>query len=243
MKYYNLFTKKTLYFTIGFLKSNLYLNDDIGINISEHIRKTDKNTIIETVNFRTKGLRGMVSLPTDNNPSIILLNKNRNDAEQNYDCAHEFMHIVFDNTKQKSIYHCYDTVQDYQNKFLEWRANEGAAELLVPYKVLLPMLKEYVKNNPTLHEFNNYKRDLAKTFFVPERVIHYRIENLKFEINQFLNGTPLNEIEIMSFAEQRNKNISQMSLNTLSSNSGLFGNFNLKELPNGKWILKKDECI
>ena len=48
-----------------------------------------------------------------------------------------------------------------------------------------------------------------------ETVIKYRFESLKYEINQYLNGTPLNEIEILSLNKQRVKGINIKSLNDI----------------------------
>ena len=45
-----------------------------------------------------------------------------------------------------------------------------------------------------------------------------RIKSLKYEIFQYLNGIPLNEIKIMSDREQKNRNIHVKSLIDVEEN-------------------------
>lgn len=44
-----------------------------------------------------------------------------------------------------------------------------------------------------------------------------RIENLKYETFQYLNGTPLSDIEILSNSQQRKRNITVKSLNDIEN--------------------------
>lgn len=54
-------------------------------------------------------------------------------------------------------------------------------------------------------------------FHVPEAVINYRIENLKYETEQYLSGVPLDKLEILSAKKQCERNIQVQSLNDISN--------------------------
>ena len=72
---------------------------------------------------------------------------------------------------------------------------------------------------PLLDNYSNidfFKREMAEIFNVPEAVIKYRIENLKYETTQYLSGIPLDEIEILSAKKQEERNIYTISLNQIS---------------------------
>lgn len=58
---------------------------------------------------------------------------------------------------------------------------------------------------------------MADTFHVPEAVINYRIENLKYETEQYLSGVPLDKLEILSAKKQCERNIQVQSLNDISN--------------------------
>ncbi len=57
---------------------------------------------------------------------------------------------------------------------------------------------------------------MAQIFHVPDAVIKYRLENLKYEIFQYLNGVKLDDIEILSLHQQKQRGIKVDSLNTVS---------------------------
>ena len=62
------------------------------------------------------------------------------------------------------------------------------------------------------------KSTLRDVFNVPEAVIKYRLENLKYEIYQYMNGTSIKNIEILSLKQQEKRKIKIDSLNTISDN-------------------------
>ena len=167
------------------------------------------------VPFVTEGLQGMFIPQKDNaTPNIIMLNKNRNEYEQNFSCAHEFIHFALHQNEHLTAFN-FETVRKSQDSYLEWQANEGAAELLVPYKMFIPMLVNELEGLPFSTSLDCVKRKLAKFFHVTSSVIENRINSLKYEIYQYQNGVPLNEIEILSNRQLERRDIKILSLNEL----------------------------
>ena len=68
---------------------------------------------------------------------------------------------------------------------MEWHANEGGAELIVPHRDFIPrFLRElqYVRDNPDL--FYDVRAKLADFYHVSYTVIENRINNLAYEIDK-----------------------------------------------------------
>lgn len=111
-----------------------------------------------------------------------------------------------------NILHCCEWLEPNQNSYIEWLANEGAAEFTVPYKILLPIIKlEYpnlIKGVGTTVFCNNY----ASSFAVSPIVMQNRIDSLKYEIEQYMCGVPLDKIEILSNRKQVDRGIVAKSL-------------------------------
>lgn len=172
-----------------------------------------KNVGIETCNFNTRGFRGMVSLasyPGDLN--CILVNSNLSYVEQNFHGIHELIHIYTSPKNSGQTFKCYDTVRPNQNSYVEWVANEGAAELLVSYKMLLPMIKENYHSMIEDRGTYEFCEKNASIFAVTPVVLQNRIDSLKYEIYQYMNNTPLNNIKIMSKNDQSRMGIKVKSL-------------------------------
>ncbi len=170
------------------------------------------NVEITAVPFNTRDLRGMVSLAkNDNENNVILVNSNKSFEEQNFHGFHELMHIPTVD-EPGTILRCYERVKPTQDSYLEWLANEGAAEFIVPYKILLPIIKDkyfdLIQGFGTWYFCNEY----SYKFGVSNTVMQYRIETLKYEIDQYLNGVALDEIEILSKRKQDDRGIIVQSL-------------------------------
>lgn len=202
-------TKESLYQYVNELKHCMGIDHkEIGIKFYDKCKMLQKLKI-ELVDFKEKTLRGM-SWPND---YIILLNSSRSCVERNFDCAHEFIHVVKHRHENFQTFNCFDTLRPNQNLFLEWQANEGAAEMLVPYKIFIPKFCKNVKNCNDIFEYCNLKQHLANYFKVPLTVIDLRIENLKYEIQQYENGCSINKLHILSNAQQIKNKISVVSYN------------------------------
>lgn len=112
------------------------------LDIYEICKKLDKIEIA-AIPLKTPGLRGMAKLADETSDiNCILVNSILSQPEQNFHGTHEFMHTIFENGKTGTTFKCYDRVMPFQNKYTEWVANEGAAELLVPYKEFIPLFFE-----------------------------------------------------------------------------------------------------
>lgn len=176
------------------------------------------NLKIRTCPFVTQGLRGM-AVVADNPDDIncILVNSNLSYEEQNFYGSHELMHIYSSGVGSGQTFNCYDKVKPFQDSYVEWVANEGAAELLVPYEELLKLIE--VHYNKMIKGLGTYEFccNVAPKFAVTPIVIQNRLNSLCYEIEQYINGTPLDRIKIMSKSEQHKHNIFISSLNELES--------------------------
>lgn len=73
-----------------------------------------------------------------------MLNARHSVEELNFDCGHELIHLTKHRGLGLSSFHCFDTLKPKQDPFIEWEANEGAAELTVPYRSFLPLLSDAI---------------------------------------------------------------------------------------------------
>lgn len=194
-------TKAELYDAISYLRAYFNINwCDYPINSMYYCESTNEISVLP-VPFITKGLRGMAVLGNQLQKDIILLNQNRSHEELNFDCGHELMHLFFHRNKKMS-FKCFEKIKPQQNKYLEWQANEGAAEFLVPYKLFLPIVKQSYEGFYSWQDIMEFRMVAAKRFNVSESVINYRLENLKYELLQYLMGIPLGNVKFLSNNQQ-----------------------------------------
>lgn len=206
----NYCTKQDLYKYINKLRKQLGLNNTkYPIDFYE-ICCNMKNLKIELVNFSDKSLRGL-SVPKE---KIILLNSSRKDGERSFDCCHEFIHVLKHVNEHTQMFNCFDSVRANQNPYLEWQANEGSAELHVPYRKFIPLICKDLHDIKTSSDFDKLKVNLAEYFGVPETIIKLRIDNLIFEIDQYSKGVPLDSIPLKSNSQLRREGYNLCSLNT-----------------------------
>lgn len=167
--------------------------------------------LVEYADFHTPGLRGMaVFSQKPGYRDLILLNQNRGLLERNFDCAHELYHLA----AHREIRREFQCFEDWRsNSFLEWQANSAAAELLAPYQMLLPLLKRGLPRLACWGDFSLLKTNLAGYFRVSLPVLTVRLEELKYEIYQYLRGVPLDSLEFLSAGEQQRRGINVPSLN------------------------------
>lgn len=196
--------------------SNIKHQLDIGmsdypLNIFE-VCKNISNVDIKAVPFKTDDLRGIVSLARNESEiHAILVNSNKSFEEQNFHGFHELMHIPTVD-QPGTILRCFDTIKPTQDSYLEWLANEGAAEFVAPYYALLPMVKDEIDVMSEYIGTWNFCDNHSVDFGVSPIVLQNRIESLKYEIFQYLNGVPLDKIEVLSLNKQKQRGISVKSL-------------------------------
>lgn len=152
----------------------------------------------------------------------VILNAQHSKEELNFDCGHELIHVTKHRGVGISSFHCFDTLKPKQDPFLEWEANEGAAELTVPYRSFLPLLLQAYPNLRTWQDMDFLRYRLSQTYHVTETVIALRMESLKYEFYQYLSGTPLEQIQFLSRRQLKQQGVSVCSLNELEDRFSKF---------------------
>lgn len=180
--------------------------------------------------------------PSDIN--CILVNSNLSFVEQNFHGIHELIHIVSCPKNSGQTFSCFETVKPNQNSYIEWVANEGAAELLIPYRKLLPIIKQ--KYPELIRDLGTYNfcEKYADEFYVTSTVLQHRIDSLKYEIFQYISGTDIDSIQILSKKAQENRGIYIKSLVDLENErlSSWFSNFKAPVLTShDSTMLKKSQ--
>lgn len=156
---------------------------------------TKFHLFFELLDIATPKLRGMAHIPSRS----VVIDAKISPPEINFHCMHEIMHHVFHSDRPTKIYNTYDDTQADQDPFIEWQANEGAAQFLVPYQIFIP---DYIKvSRECAHNTfpdTDVENILAQKYFVSSKVIHNRIDSLNYEIYQYLNGVSIEKIDIRS---------------------------------------------
>lgn len=187
-------TKSKLYDDIHLLKEQLgFSANTYDLNAIDIAKRFCYNLKIEYISFSK-----IYAMLSKSKKSVsIALNSKRSAEQQNFDCCHELIHYFF----HDNISNCTIGTQERDlalNTYIEWQANEGAAEFLVPYEIFIPLYFQMCKNKPD----SFLTTRLAAYFNVSDKVIENRINCLKYEIAQYKSGIPLKNIIIMSATSQ-----------------------------------------
>lgn len=220
-------TKGELYAAVNEFRNDEFINSPSDV-IGECVRHDWAK--IEKVDFKTKGLKGMSYLAAnDYENNVIMLRSSLPNDEMNFVCGHEVIHVKFHQHYRIKTFSCFDKIKANQNSFLEWQANEGSAELIVPMQEFLPKIKEAFPHLKTWNDFHQFKFELAEHFNVTDAVITYRLESLKYELWQYLNGTPISKIKILSHTQQQARGIIVKSYNDVEDTlwQEEFGGYNI----------------
>lgn len=208
------YTKAGLYYEINTLRNRLGIKqNEYGFDIINYCMKND--ILVEAVPFATKGLRGMACVGNEYEKDVILLNSKRDSIEQNFDCCHEVVHLGIHRYLGKKTFNCIDRVYAKQDEYLEWQANEGAAELFMPYYLIVQYVGSRYRELETSKDISKLKTQISSIFNVTKTVVEIRLESLKYEIKQYAFGVPLNDIEVLSASQQRERNINVKSINEM----------------------------
>jgi len=127
--------------------------------------------------------------------TTIGLNARRSSTGKNFDCMHELVHYWL---HDDSNVYCIEGTNDH----MEWQANEGAAQFLMPYQSFIPNYCHihdmfYGRFAPQ-QAYEMQIATLAGKYMVGEMAVKYRMESLKNEILQYINGTSIDKIDIVS---------------------------------------------
>ena len=127
----------------------------------EKICERFQNILIEYVPLKTRGLRGIVALATEDEPdNCILIDAFLSKEEQYFHSMHEFMHISLHQNADSKTFQCYDRVRPNQNEALEWQANEGAGELIMPYRQFIPLFSKLFTEYSNLDKSDYWKSNI-----------------------------------------------------------------------------------
>ena len=204
-------SKAKLYRYIGDLRECLHIDSTVrGFSIPEICRER-LGVMVTEIPFKTPGLRGMAYPETKETQDTIILNAHRSKHEQNFDCAHEYIHLLRHRTNRSQSFSCYEKVRPNQNPFFEWEANVGAAELIMPFQVIIPDFVEYYHRKE--EELGKEKAEkasiamLAGKYHVTPKMIEFRLNNLKYELAFYCAGCEIDKIEPLSKRQQIQHNI------------------------------------
>lgn len=146
--------------------------------------------VVERVPFAARGIRGM---HCKGPVSVIALNARHGPEERRFDLAHELIHYWCD--EDDTILRVDRSLRPTESAYKEWRANEGAAELLVPREILVPLaagqaLDAHRGLSEALPRDAPWMTAAAALFGVTEPVIRYRLRSLHLEIDTAIRAFP-----------------------------------------------------
>jgi Zn-dependent peptidase ImmA (M78 family) len=207
--------KKALYDKIEQMRKDLGISDDrYPLDMVDFCLEKGFVEIGEAP-FKSTGTRGMaVPYYENGEKDVILLNSKLCKKEQSFTCGHELIHLFLHRSKTIQ-YFSFEQVMLKHNPFLEWQANEGSAELHVPYRLLFPKIKVAFQKMKSPQDIQTLRASLAEDFQVMDEVIYYRFESLKYEIYQYLTGVSLENIEFMPVSKQKEEGIFIKSINEI----------------------------
>lgn len=139
--------------------------------------------------------------------TTMALNSNHDEAQQNFDCMHELIHYFTHRDKNSFQCICADNKSIIQNVSIEWQANEGAAQFLVPYQLFIPKYVDLSRKHAHEVSGGDVNEELAAYFGVSLAVIETRLKNLNYEIYLFLKRENLNVVKLMSLTALKNNKI------------------------------------
>lgn len=177
--------KDTLYAVIDDMRKMLGIElKDYPINIFKIIEQL-KDVVDVSFDDLNPKLGGMLIVNEQPNKSAILINVNRN---KQFSTAHELIHYL---GHGKDIAYLHTNNKDS----IEWQANEGAAELLMPYKLFIPSFCEKSKSIVSVDKIITL---IALEFNVTKYIAKTRVQSLQYEINQYLLGISIDKINIVT---------------------------------------------
>lgn len=209
-------SKSDLYKYVEWLREQLEINSDSypinTINLCNQVEDVE----LKYHKFNTNGFCGAILLGEKSD--TIVLNSKRTSTEQNFDCGHEIVHGTKHRRKGINCFSCMELKikREPDISFYEWEANEGSAEFLVPYRFLLPEIKDALPHFKGWYDYEQFKCKLAIKYNVSDAVINFRFESLKYEIHQYLNNVSLSNLKILSRKQQQAERINIKSLNDIA---------------------------
>jgi Zn-dependent peptidase ImmA (M78 family) len=199
-------TKEEIYHIVSVIKRYLGLSDQYGIDSLE-VAKSLMD--VEILPFDETDICGI--LYKGKSKSTMALNALRTSHQQNFDCSHELIHFFAHEINAfKCI--CSENRTIRQERWMEYQANEGAAEFIIPYEYFVPEVSGVFCDSLSYSEIDGIISDLAAEYHVSESVIKIRMQSLKYEIYQYSHGVQLYDLEILSESRQKKRGIAVKSI-------------------------------
>lgn len=149
--------------------------------------------------------------------SYMRINGRRCAEQQRFDCAHELIHFHFH--PDDMTFTCYDLASGlvFQDKYMEWEANEGAAELLMPYRLFVPIVGDLYTavahgEGVLLASHGSIISYLMQLFGVSAQMVRMRMDGLAYEIYQYVKGVSVDDLRVLSRREQRKAGLNAPSV-------------------------------
>jgi len=208
-------TKQQLYKEVEACRLRLHSDGITEISI-RNICDEYPHICVDYTPLTTPGLRGLVVFATLEKPfHRIIINSLLPEAEQQFHSIHEYMHIYLHSNLGGADITCFDKkIGTYRDSGLEWQANEGAAELIMPYKEFIPLFLSMFKDYSAFPDDWKYVygdanlfQALADHYHVSVPVIQNRISSLSYEIDQFRSGIAADDIKLIAFNKQKSLGI------------------------------------
>lgn len=201
-------TKRQLYCSVEDIRNKFSVNCPPPYDAKE-LCVSVFGLYFELIKLKTPKLRGMSHLPSRS----VVVNSDMSTSAQNFYCMHEIMHHTLHINRPTKIYSCYDETSADQDAIIEWEANEGAAQFLIPYQGFVPLFSSLLDSPP--FSPSCFAAYLAGCYSVSEPVIINRINNLGYEIDQYRSGIPIDRIEILSKTQQQRRGIPSHNYNAV----------------------------
>ena len=131
-----LYDKRALYARLEEKRKESGIFYDFPLDIKSLVRR--ENIELSFTLFESDSIGAMLYKDSF---SAILINSNKSPLDQRFDLAHELIHFWF-HPSQTSFSFQKPHLRDKEK---EWQANEGAAELLLPYKDFIPRFVQTAK--------------------------------------------------------------------------------------------------
>lgn len=163
--------------------------------------------------LNTWGLQGMSSAGENGERDIILLSDALGKLERGFYAAHELIHLTCHRDQQRGRFYCFFDKTLEQDDFLEWQANEGAAQIVMPMQQFLPEALALLPNMGDRTGLLRMRLKLAAHFGVTDSMVQVRLESLKYELYQAWIGQEIASITPLSAREQQRMGITVPSLN------------------------------
>lgn len=181
------------------MREKLSIEVSAPLDIDSAVAAVDR-IVVRTQRFETPGLRGISFLAeAKDEPHIILLNSLRSRRERRFDLAHELYHISY-HGKFNCVFQCVEKEGRSLGRIpiLEYQANSGAAELLMPAEVVIPFAAENRDCFGSDAGLCYLTEQVAKRCDVTLVSAELRIYDLLYETYCYLSGCPLEQIIFLS---------------------------------------------